>query len=305
MSAMTKLVGAVLLSLLCWPVGNTLRHYTEQGGWGIALVEEDVRIAGPSGRYTIAARIVRPAGGGPYGGIILNHGVPLTAAARRLESADLLRDAAALLASRGYAVVLPLRRGFGATGGAFAEHAGSCTNPDYARGESAAADDVMAAYEFARRLPYVDGSRMILAGQSAGGVAALYAAGTRSPKGLVAVLAFAPGRGGDPVAHPGVPCALEPLAEVFADLGKRVRVPVLFHYAANDLFFGASASQLWFKRFSAGGARAELVLQPAFGQNGHYIFSDDAGARYWAPAVEQFLRKHDVPFGAAIPATST
>jgi dienelactone hydrolase len=195
---------------------------------------------------------------------------------------------------------MPLRRGFGATGGWFAEDAGSCGNPNYLRGEAAAADDIMAAYDFARRLPYVDASRMILAGQSAGGVASLFTAGTRAPKGLVAVLAFAAGRGGDPVSHPGVPCAVEPLAKVFSDLGRQVKVPVLFHYAANDLYFNAATSQLWFERFNAGGAPAQYVLQPPFSDNGHYIFSG-AGARYWVPAVERFLRRYAVPFGNVVP----
>jgi dienelactone hydrolase len=281
-----------LALLVCWPASDAGR--AKRG-----LVEEHVRIPAAGARYTIAATIVRPQGPGPFGAIVLNHGVALTARARERESAELLMPAAQVLAERGYAVIMPLRRGFGATGGWFAEDAGSCGNPDYTRGEAAAADDIMTAYDFARRLPYVDGSRMILAGQSAGAVAALYAAGTRAPEGLVAVLAFAAGRGGDPVAHPGVPCAVEPLAKVFADLGRLVRVPVLFHYAANDLFFNASTSQLWFKSFSAGGGAAQYVLQPPFSENGHYMFSDGAGARYWLPEVERFLRRYDVPFGAA------
>ena len=49
-------------------------------------------------------------------------------------------------------------------------------------------------------------------------------------------------------------------------------------------------------RFAAGGARADYVLQPAFGRDGHYIFSEDSGVRYWLPAVERFLTKHGVPF---------
>jgi dienelactone hydrolase len=283
-----------IVVLLCWPPGDAARR---------GLVEENIRIPALSQRYTIAATILRPAGPGPFGAIVLNHGVPLTAAGRRRESADLLMPAAEVFAQRGYAVIMPLRRGFGATGGTFAEDAGSCLDPHYLRGEAAAADDVMAAYDFARRLPYIDSSRMILAGQSAGGVAALFAAGTRAPEGLVAVLAFAAGRGGDPVRHPGVPCAVEPLAKVFADLGRQVKVPVLFHYAANDLFFNASTSQLWFERFNAGGAQAQYVLQPPFSENGHYIFSDGSGAQYWVPAVERFLRKYAVPFGTVMPRT--
>jgi len=286
----TKGLLLAIVLLLCWPASDAGRL---EGG----LLEEHVRIPSAGGRYTIAATILRPQGAGPFGAIVLNHGVPLTAEARRRESADLLMPAAQVFAERGYAVIMPLRRGFGATGGWFAENAGSCLSPDYLRGESAAADDIMAAYEFARRLPYVDKTRMILAGQSAGGVAALFAAGTRKPEGLVAVLAFAAGRGGDPVRHPGVPCAVEPLAKVFSDLGRTVKAPVLFHYAANDLFFGERTSQLWFERFNAGGARGQYVLQPPFGDNGHYIFSDGAGSRYWVPAVERFLRTYAVPFG--------
>jgi len=294
----TKAWLIALALFLVWAAGDAgpLASYSKDDGSG--LVEEHIRIPAASGRYTIATTIVRPRSGGPFGTIVLNHGVPVSAWARRLESADMLMPAAEALARRGYAVVMPLRRGFGATGGVFAEDAGSCLDPDYSRGEAAAAADIMAAYDFARRLPYVDASRMILAGQSAGGVAALYAAGTRAPEGLVAVLAFAAGRGGDPVRHPGVPCAVEPLAKVFADLGSQVKVPVLFQYAANDLFFNARTSQLWFERFKAGGARAEYVLQPPFGGNGHYLFSDDAGARYWVPEVERFLRTYAAPFGS-------
>ncbi len=286
----------VLVALLSWALSQVAYAQSLGAEAGVRLVEEDVRIPAPNGDYTIAARILRPEGAGPYGAMILNHGAPVSAQERRYESPDLLQHTAAIFARRGYVVVMPLRRGFGATGGEFAEDAGSCRNPDYLRGEAAAADDVMTAYDYARTLPYVDGSRMILAGQSAGGVTSIFAAGSREPQGLVAVLAFAAGRGGNPSRSPGVPCAVEPLARVFDELGKAVKVPVLFHYAENDHFFNAATSRLWFDRFTAGGARAEYVLQPAFGKDGHYIFSDDSGVKVWLPAVERFLARHQVPF---------
>jgi dienelactone hydrolase len=156
----------------------------------------------------------------------------------------------------------------------------------------------MAAYEFARRLPYVDGSRMILAGQSAGGVVALFTAGTRHPQGLRAVLAFSAGRGGDPVHHPGEPCAVKPLGNVFAEVGKQVKSPALFLYAKNDLFFNARVSRLWFDQFTGAGAKAKYVLQGPYGSNGHYVFSDPAGVRRWIPEVERFLAEYGVPFVA-------
>jgi dienelactone hydrolase len=266
----------------------------EGPAFGPKLIEEQVRIPGRG--YTLAATILRPEGSGPFGAVVLNHGVSGSARERAKESPELLMGAAQVFARRGYIVVMPLRRGFGATGGEMAEDPGSCAKPDYNKAERNAADDVMAAYQYARALPYVDGSKMILAGQSAGGMVSLFTAGTRSPEGLTAVLSFAAGRGGDPDTSPGVPCAVEPIAKVLDSLGKSVKVPVLFHYAENDLFFNPKTSRLWFERFAAGGAQAEYILQPAFGSDGHYLFGSMLGVRYWLPAVEGFLAKHGVQF---------
>src|SRR5207237_9877774 len=134
--------------------------------YGPRLIEEKVRIPTSNGR-TLAATVLRPEGNGPYGAVVLNHGVSASARERARESSDLLINAAAVFARRGYVVVMPLRRGFGATGGEMAEDPGSCANADYRKAEQNAADDVMAAYDYARAMPNVDPSRMILAGQSA------------------------------------------------------------------------------------------------------------------------------------------
>jgi dienelactone hydrolase len=75
-----------------------------------------------------------------------------------------------------------------------------------------------------------------------------------------------------------------------------VKVPVMLHYAENDLFFNPQTTRGWYERFAAGGARAEYVMQPAFGRDGHYMFSDAVGQKIWEPTVERFLAKHGVPF---------
>src|SRR5881394_872316 len=285
----------VVASALVAGLGAVAAQAQESAYYGPRLIEERVRIPAQNGN-TIAATVLRPEAQGPFGAIILNHGVSASARERARESSDLLINAAAVFARRGYAVVLPLRRGFGDTGGDMAEDPGSCSNPDYKSAEQNAADDVMVAYNYARTLPYVDGNRMMLAGQSAGGMVSVFTAGTRSPPGLVAVLAFAAGRGGDPDINPGVPCAIEPIARVMDMLGKNIHVPVLFHYAENDLFFSPKVSRGWFDRFNAYGAGGEYALQPAFGKDGHYLFGDTLGVRYWLPTVESFLSRHGVTF---------
>ncbi|HUQ77144.1 MAG TPA: prolyl oligopeptidase family serine peptidase [Burkholderiales bacterium] len=286
---------AVLCALMAGLAARVATAQEDHPYYGPRLIEERVRIPAPNGR-TIAATVLRPDAQGPFGAVVLNHGVSASARERARESSDLLINAAAVFARRGYVVVMPLRRGFGATGGDMAEDPGSCSNPDYMTAEGKAADDVMAAYDYARALPFVDGSRMILAGQSAGGMVSLFTAGTRNPQGLTAVLSFAAGRGGDPDSTPGVPCAVEPIARVLDQIGKNVRVPVLFHYSENDLFFSPKISRGWYERFNAAGASAEYALQPAFGKDGHYIFGDTLGVRYWLPTVEGFLAKNGIGF---------
>jgi len=285
----------MLASALVAGLGAVTAQAQDSSYYGPRLIEEKVRIPTQNGS-AIAATILRPEAQGPFGAIILNHGVSASARERARESSDLLINAAAVFARRGYVVVMPLRRGFGLTGGDMAEDPGSCSNPDYRTAESNAADDVMAAYDYARSLPYVDGNRMMLAGQSAGGMVALYTAGTRQPQGLQAVLAFAAGRGGDPEINPGIPCAIEPVARIFDMIGKQIRVPVLMNYAENDLFFSPKVSRQWFERLNASWSDAEYALQPSFGKDGHYLFGDTLGVRYWLPTVETFLARHNIVF---------
>src|SRR5437868_3027708 len=285
----------VVASALVAGLGAVAVQAQDSSYYGPRLIEERARIPAQNGR-TIAATVLRPDAQGPFGAVILNHGVSASARERARESSDLLINAAAVFARRGYVVVMPLRRGFGATGGEMAEDPGSCSNPDYRAVEASAADDVVAAYDYARSLPYVDGNRMMLAGQSAGGMVALYTAGMRQPQGLQAVLAFAAGRGGDPEINPGIPCAIEPVARIFDTVGKQIRVPVLMNYAENDLFFSPKISRQWFERLNASWSDAEYALQPSFGKDGHYLFGDTLGVRYWLPTVETFLARHSITF---------
>ena len=284
-----------LLVLLALAAGGAAALWLAARRPPAPLVLEHFRV--PARGYSLAVTVVRPRGKGPYGVVVLNHGVGSTWESRHRESPALLMASAVAFAQRGYAVVMPLRRGFGDTAGEFAESPGWCTHPDYRRGEQAAARDVLAAYAFARELPYADGSRMILAGQSAGGVVSLYAA-AQSPPGLQAVLAFAAGRGADPYGAPGVPCAPASVAALFEAAGKAIKVPVLLAYAENDLYFGPATARSWYSRFEAGGGSAEFLLQPAFHANGHFLFSDPTGIDLWLPRVEDFLRRHHIPFDA-------
>jgi dienelactone hydrolase len=188
-------------------------------------------------------------------------------------------------------VVVPVRRGYGASGGeTLGDRYGSCDRPDFRRGGEGAALDLLATIDWAKAQGDLDAKRWLLVGQSSGGFASIYTASKR-PDGLVAVLAFSPGRGGRPDTHPGEPCSPDRLAELFASIAPQVAVPVLWFYAMNDEYIGPAAQKLWFEAFRAAGGRGELVMLPPFPHaRGHGVFPSPFGVPLWTAAVSAFFR---------------
>jgi hypothetical protein len=74
-------------------------------------------------------------------------------------------------------------------------------------------------------------------------------------------------------------------------LGRTSRTPTLWIYAENDKFFRPALAHRLHAEFGAAGGRAEFVDAPAFGDDGHLLFSA-AGASIWTPMVDRFLRQH-------------
>lgn len=255
-------------------------------------VEEVVAIPlPPAARWPhLVATILRPEGQGPFPVIVMNHGSPGTAADRaRMGRYRATRGSEEFL-KRGFMVVLPMRRGYGATGGPWAESYASCNSPDYGRAGDQAALDVLATLDYLRALPEADTGRIVLVGQSAGGFAAM-AAASHNPPGVLAVVNFSGGRGGNPRTRPGEPCGVEEMAATIGRLAQTIRVPVLWHYSENDQYFGPAVVKRWFEAFEASGATGLLVMQPPFGRDGHALFGAASGVAIWTPVFEGFMRE--------------
>jgi dienelactone hydrolase len=190
------------------------------------------------------------------------------------------------LLARGYMVALPLRRGYGQTGGPWLENFGSCSNPDYYRAGLTTAQDIQTVIDYFRGRAEVQRDRILLVGWSAGGWGSL-AAASRSPPGVFAVINFAGGRGG---GHPQVGnCVPQRLVEAAARYGATARIPTLWLYAANDSFFAPDLARKMSEAFVRAGGRAEYVALPAFGSDGHRVFRSAAARALWRPPLEAFL----------------
>jgi len=254
------------------------------------FVREELRIpmaaAGPKG---LEAVLVRPRGPGRYPLALINHGSPRSSADRPGMTPLAMLPVAMEFARRGWATAVVMRRGYGGSGGNWAEGYGSCENPDYVAGGIPSAVDLRTAIDYLSQRPDIDPSRIISAGVSAGGFATV-ALTADPPKGLVAGINFAGGRGSqsaDSVCHG------ERLISAYGTFGKRSRVPMLWVYAENDHFFGPALAKRFNEAFTAGGGRTTFILEPPFGADGHSLFSR-AGIPRWTPLVDNFLKSQNL-----------
>jgi dienelactone hydrolase len=189
---------------------------------------------------------------------------------------------------RGYVVVLPERRGNGATGGDMVEDVGDCANPDHYKSGENAADDIAVAIDFMVKQPFVDPNGTVVVGVSSGGFASLALASRELP-GIRAIINFSGGRGGHAWGVPQSICAPSKLVAAVGAYGKTARVPNLWLYARNDSYFSPELAHSMFEAWVNSGAGGTLQVLPPYGADGHDLADDQAGWTLWGPIVSKFL----------------
>ncbi|CAO3417518.1 CocE/NonD family hydrolase [Azospirillum doebereinerae] len=267
-----------LLVPLLWTAG------TAHAADGLVQTPMPVPASFEGGRsVTLEGLLIRPGGPGPFPIAILTHGAPRDPADRGGMTPLRLAPQAREFARRGWATLVVMRRGYGDSGGPYAESSGACNNPDYIQSGERSAEDIRQAIRFMARQPFADATRIISVGVSAGGFASV-ALAADPPPGLRAVISFAGGRGsrGDDDV-----CTADRLVAAFGSFGRGSRLPNLWIYAENDLFFGPALARRFHGAFTRSGGRAEYVRMPASGKDGHFLFSADIAA--WTPVVDRFL----------------
>jgi dienelactone hydrolase len=262
-------------------------------GFADPFIQEPLRILLPGDLGTLEALLVRPAEPGRYPLALINHGSPRSGADRPVMTPLAMLPQALEFARRGWAALIVMRRGYGSSDGGWAESYGPCNNPNYTAAGTAGAADLKGALEFVSHRPDIDPTRMIAVGASAGGFATV-ALTADPPAGLVAAISFAGGRGS---LESDEVCQGSRLIEAFRAFGKRSRVPMLWVYAANDHFFGPDLARQFQAAFTAGGGIVDFVAAPAFGSDGHGLFSP-AGIPVWTGYVDAFLKDRNLTMRA-------
>lgn len=245
----------------------------------------------------LEAMEIRPRGPGPFPLAVIAHGKDSGDEKRRAQSALGMTAHAAAFARRGFVSVVAMRRGYGTSQGAYAEYDGTCEATRYLEASKGGARDLAAIVAAAAARPGVDRSRILVVGESVGGVTAL-ALATMPPPGVVGVINFAGGRGGNP-AIPGDVCQKDRLVDTVRAFGAQGKLPTLWVYAENDRVFGPDLARAMHRAFTGAGGKASLAMLPPVDQDGHRVFS--RGAAQWDAPVDAFLKALGLP---ALPAAA-
>ncbi|MHB8773082.1 MAG: alpha/beta hydrolase family protein [Syntrophales bacterium] len=239
------------------------------------------------GEVRLQTTVYKPDGPGPFPLAVISHGVPFE---KSLEAEIRFRSRFCLqsevFVKRGFAVAVPMRRGYGRSTGLKNE-----TIVNIADFGLRDARDIQATIDYLSREPFIDGKRIVLVGQSGGGLASL-AAGSLGNPNVKGIINFAGG-----LRRMNVAMWEQDMAQAFGMYAKTTQAPSLWFYTANDSFFSPSTAREAYEAYRQNGGQARLVALPAFKRDGHGLFADFEGRAIWVKEVEQFLAQ--IGFAAA------
>jgi dienelactone hydrolase len=279
----------ILLAVLGSQTAAAEDTFGPQGAEGEPNRAQAWLVPSPDPKVASHAILFRPAGDGPFRLAVVAHASTQNVLLRAVMPQPQYRPLAALLVAKGYAVLVPQRPGHGATGGAYLEDQHGCDGADYVHAGRATADEIAAATTYLRQQPFIRRDGTVIVGHSAGGWGALALAGA-DPAEIAAIIAFAPGRGGQPNGIPNQICAPHTLLAAAGEFGHGARVPVSWLVAANDGYFSPEFSQKMADAFRSGGGKADFRVLPPYDGEGHWMAETENGVKHAAAELDRALK---------------
>jgi dienelactone hydrolase len=236
-----------------------------------------------SGKLRIEAYVFKPDGAGPFPVVIYNHG---SRAGHDREERP-FAYVGEMLRGSGYVVFVPERRGYGKSEGpSFEDVVGEDRGPRFVARVQEETDDVLAAVEFVKTLPYADTTRMGVMGWSFGGIVSVFAA-SRSAAFRAVV-----DQAGAALTWDHSPAMQNAMKEA----ARKIQIPLLGMVGENDRTTESVKAVV--REAEKHGATAKLIVYPKFTPKdvagiapGHLIFGKE-GWRIWEADVKEFLGKY-------------
>jgi dienelactone hydrolase len=245
----------------------------------------------------MVTHLYKPQGNGPFPIIIFSHGRSGERDQRWNLKVPVLNGHGNFWLRKGFALVASIRPGYGDTGGVDREASGATGSgsackgtPDYPRVAKLAGEAVLTTMEWLKGQSWSDNKNILLVGQSVGGLATIGVSAS-NPEGVIGAINFSGGAGGSPDVSPGQSCQPDKLTETFGQFGKSIKIPSLWLYAENDLYWGPDAPKEWHRAFAAGGSKTKFVMTPPVPgtDDGHRLLA--VGGSLWSPHVNNFVKE--------------
>ncbi len=248
-------------------LGESIVFIKNENKWGIDL----------------ETTIFKPEGTGPFPVAVLNHG-KAPGGSNKFQERNRPLPAVRELLQRGYAVIAPMRQGFANSGGVTV---GDSCNIE-ANG-NAQALDVQAIVDWLKKQSWADATRMMMMGQSHGGLTTL--AYAQNPDiGFKVFVNFA---GGLKFTRD---CDWQrSLKNAYGSYGEKTKAESIWFYGENDSFFPPSVINPAHKAYVDAGGKAELVAFGIFGSDAHAMFGSYTGLPIWWKRVETRLTAAGLP----------
>lgn len=231
---------------------------------------------------SLQVTIFQPEGPGPFPIAVINHGKDPGDSHHQPRYRPVA--AAREFLKRGYAVVVPMLRGFAGSSGALVDH--GCNTR--ANGD-AQTDDLEAVVKWLATQSWADTRQMIMTGQSFGGLVAIAYSQYADP-GFKLFVNFA---GGLKYSRD---CKWETmLLDAFQSYGKISHIPSLWFYGENDSYFPPQPVAAAFQAFEISGGNGEMVAYGPFGSDAHGMFADVDGIDIWLDRVLVKMKQQGLP----------
>jgi dienelactone hydrolase len=190
--------------------------------------------------------------------------------------------------SRGYAVAMPMARGYNASGGQQGNYGCDLGQIAVDNGR-----DIAGVISDLAAFPQVDATRVVVVGQSFGGWNTL-GVGALNPPGVHGTIDFFGGVHSTG-CRPTQGDEVTSLVDGARRLGAATTIPSLWFYGQNDSLFPPATWQPMYKAYTREGGQAQLVDVGSFMDDSHQMLSHLESFPIWVPKVDSFLEKIGLP----------
>ncbi|MCJ2060540.1 prolyl oligopeptidase family serine peptidase [Methylobacterium sp. J-048] len=265
-------------------------NHSENGGLPPPAKRMILDLAGdPLRPVRLKVGLVLPPGPGPFPLVIWNHGSNRRDGSKDkralVDETNIDRNMGVYyFLSRGYAVALPVMRGFGHSGGSI--QATGCRLDDMGRNSAA---DIQAVLNQIGTRPEIDSRRVVVGGSSIGGWNSL-AVGTLQDARVVAIVNFYGGIHSSACSNDN-----EALVQSTRRIAAISRVPSLWLYGDNDQVFPKPLWQAMHRGYVEQGGKAEMIAFGPYKSDSHHLLSDPYGVFIYSQSLDSFLERLGLP----------